>query len=140
MYSEKALELDSQCYEGYVNKSSALLGLSKYDEALECCNKAIENKLEDYKIYYNKGLTLEKKGRLEEALVALDKSLEFKPDDKSIKGYRSKISSKIAIKKFIIGLGIFLFIAVSAIITTIIYIKRSKIQNRHDENLYRGLE
>jgi superkiller protein 3 len=138
LYSEKALEFDSECYEAYLSKSNALLNLLKYDEALECCNKAIEKNLVDYGIYSVRGQVVEKKGMLEEAIKAFDKSLEIKPDNEEVKTHRSRVSGKIAIKKFTIVVGVFLVVSVIAIIITVIVVKNRK-RPMPNEDLYSGL-
>jgi len=57
--------------------------LSRYKEALECCDEAIKLNIADYAVYNNKGLALESQGKLGKALEAFNKSLELNPDYKN---------------------------------------------------------
>jgi len=49
--------------------------LSRYKEALECCDEAIKLNIADYAVYNNKGLALESQGKLGKALEAFNKVL-----------------------------------------------------------------
>jgi tetratricopeptide (TPR) repeat protein len=60
-------------------KSTVLLGLGKYAEALECLNKLLEiNPLIDAG-WYNKGVVLEGLKRYDEAMHCFDRALEINP-------------------------------------------------------------
>ncbi|HOQ00895.1 MAG TPA: tetratricopeptide repeat protein [Acetivibrio clariflavus] len=90
------------------------------------------------KIHKIKGLAYEKKGMLDEALMTLDKSLELKPDSEEVKFERMRVARKIAIRKIGLIGGIFLIVAVIAIVITLVLVKRRKKQTR-SEDLYKGL-
>jgi lipoprotein NlpI len=66
----------------------ALVGSGKYDEAIECFNKAIDMSPSPSKIYYNRGVAFYKKGLFEKAIADFDKSIAL--DDRYYKTYNNK--------------------------------------------------
>ena len=62
-------------------KGRCLNSLERYDEALECLDKAIESDSNYARAWANRGDVLESLKRYEEALVSYDKAIELDEDD-----------------------------------------------------------
>ena len=72
---------DSNDVWGWRNKGGALYFLGKYDEAIECYDKAIEIDPDNQVVWNNKGLALNSLGKYDEAIVSYDKAIEIDPTD-----------------------------------------------------------
>ena len=55
--------------------------LSKYEEAIECFDKAIELNPNNSKAYYGKGFILKNQNKYKEALEIFEKSIELDASD-----------------------------------------------------------
>ncbi|MGN0030405.1 MAG: tetratricopeptide repeat protein [Candidatus Gastranaerophilaceae bacterium] len=64
----------------YLSKAVCLEKLERYDEALECCDKAIEIYPDYFAPYLNKSLVLCSMGKCDEALVCIEKTIELDPE------------------------------------------------------------
>ncbi|MDP4142903.1 MAG: tetratricopeptide repeat protein [Bacillota bacterium] len=86
-YSLKGLELDNTDFYLYSNKGNALLGLNRYEEAIETFELAIKYAPEDFTIpLYGKGASLFNLERYEECEKVFKKYLQFK-DNEDAYGY-----------------------------------------------------
>lgn len=76
---EEALSLNPKNVFTWINKGQCLGNLNKYEEALECANKALElepkSALANAFTWHNKGFYLYKLKRVEEAIECYDRSL-----------------------------------------------------------------
>jgi len=72
---------DSDDVWGWRNKGGALYFLGKYDEAIECYDKAIEIDPNNPVVWNNKGLALYHLDKHEEAIKCYDKAIEIDPND-----------------------------------------------------------
>jgi curved DNA-binding protein CbpA len=75
---------DSNDVWGWRNKGGALYALGKYDEAIECYDKAIEIDPGSPVVWNNKGLALNSLGKYDEAIASYDKAIEIDPDDADV--------------------------------------------------------
>jgi tetratricopeptide (TPR) repeat protein len=76
---DKAIEIDPQYADAYLNKGNPLSALGRKEEAIKCYDKAIEINSEYAEAYLNKGNTLLDLGRYEEAICCYDKAIEINP-------------------------------------------------------------
>ncbi len=67
-------------FMAWYNKGLALAKLGKYEEAIECFDKAIELNPNFAPAWNNKGVALAKLGKYEEAIKCYDKALEIDPN------------------------------------------------------------
>lgn len=73
---DKAIELSPEDPQIYYYKGNVLyIGLSRYEDAIECYNDAIRSKKEYGPAYYGKGQALRDSGRDEEAVIYYDKAI-----------------------------------------------------------------
>ena len=72
-------KLDPVLIAAWFNKGNTLEKLGRYDEAIECYNKAILLDPNNAGIWYSKGLTLTKLKRYEESIEYFDKAIELDP-------------------------------------------------------------
>ena len=72
---------DSNDVWGWRNKGGALYSLGKYDEAIECYDKAIKIDPDNSVVWNNKGLALNSLGKYDEAIECYDKAIKIDPDD-----------------------------------------------------------
>jgi CHAT domain-containing protein/ribosomal protein S16 len=63
------------------NTGHRLNQLGRYEDAIDCYDKAIEIKPDNYKAWGNRGITLHHLERYEDAVASYDKVIEIKPDD-----------------------------------------------------------
>ena len=63
------------------NKGFSLNSLGRYDEAIDCCNKALEIDPQEANAWYNKGCSLGSLGRYDEAIDCYNKALDIYPRD-----------------------------------------------------------
>lgn len=79
----KALEINPNDFDTWLNMGNVLTDLNRYDDALECLNSAIkladEANYESAKMRCNKGLVLGKLRRYNEAIEIIDEALEINP-------------------------------------------------------------
>ena len=68
----------------WFDKGKSYHDQKRYEEALECYDKALKIKPDDARIWNNKGVDLVELKRYEEALECYDKALKIKPDDSEI--------------------------------------------------------
>ena len=81
LYNQKAIEINPDCAEAYVNMGNAYNEIDNYDKAIECYNNAIEID-PDYKIPFNNlGSAYNKKGNYDKAIEYLQKAIEINPYD-----------------------------------------------------------
>ena len=80
----KCLEIDSYRADAWCNLGSALTNLKRYEEAMNCYDKALKTRLTHAIVpiwsWHGKGKVLKDLGRLEEALTSFDKALELNPE------------------------------------------------------------
>ena len=72
---------DSNDVWGWRNKGGTLYFQGKYDEAIECYDKAIEIDPDSSVVWNNKGLALNALGKYEEAIACYDRVIEIDPQD-----------------------------------------------------------
>ncbi|MEM2900606.1 MAG: tetratricopeptide repeat protein, partial [Thermoplasmata archaeon] len=76
-------------------KGTALYNLERYEEALECYDKAIELKPDSEEAWNNKGNTLRKLGKNKEAIDCYDAVLRINPDNAEAQASnRARVSDK----------------------------------------------
>ena len=75
---------DSNDAWGWRNKGGALYSLGKYDEAIECYDKAIQIDPDSPVVWNNKGLALNSLGKYDEAIASYDKAIQIDPDDADV--------------------------------------------------------
>jgi tetratricopeptide (TPR) repeat protein len=61
------------------NKGICFLSLSRFDDAMECIEKAIEIDPHHAFYWYNKGICQDRLGHLEQAIQSFDKAIELHP-------------------------------------------------------------
>lgn len=66
--------------EIYNNKCLSLINLNRFDEAIECYDKALKINPNNVKAWNNKAFALHNLNRLDEAIECYDKSLEIDPN------------------------------------------------------------
>lgn len=66
---------------GWRNRGGTLYSQGKYDEAIECYDKAIEVDPNSTVVWYNKGLALNSLGKYEQAIACYDRVIEIDPQD-----------------------------------------------------------
>jgi len=79
-YAEKLVASRGEARD-WVEKGRCLNSLERYDEALECLDKAIESDSNYARAWANRGDVLESLKRYDEALVSYDKAIELDEDD-----------------------------------------------------------
>ena len=72
----------------WFKEGNALSDLGKFQEAIECYDKAIEINPDDAEAYYNKGNTLYNLGEYQQAIECYDKAIEINPD--GVEAYNNK--------------------------------------------------
>jgi tetratricopeptide (TPR) repeat protein len=88
-----ALEIDGNDALALYNKGLALLYLGKYNEAIECYDKALEIDPKYVSALRNKGLALYYLGKYNEAIECYDKVLEIDP--KAADAWYARSCSKV---------------------------------------------
>ncbi|MER5216120.1 tetratricopeptide repeat protein [Streptomyces sp. NPDC002838] len=78
---ERAIELDPEVPEPWLNKADVLCALGRRDEALSCYDRAIALDPEAAASWYRKSLVLSELERHEESLTCADRALAVAPDD-----------------------------------------------------------
>ncbi|MDK2907237.1 MAG: hypothetical protein PWQ66_1198, partial [Petrotoga sp.] len=78
---DKAIEINPQFAEAWINKGVDLAELERYEEALKAFDKAIEIKPQYAQAWFKKGFALGELGKYEEALKAYEKAIEINPQD-----------------------------------------------------------
>jgi tetratricopeptide (TPR) repeat protein len=66
------------------NRGTALANLGKYQQAIECFDKAIEINPNDVNIWNSKGTALANLGKYQQAIECFDKAIEINPNDVNI--------------------------------------------------------
>ena len=81
----KAVELcldDSEMDADAINRmGNAYIDIGKFDEALECYNKAIDIEKNNVDFLLNKGVVLMELGKFQEAVASFDRVLLKNPDN-----------------------------------------------------------
>ena len=73
--------MDSKTAEEWFNEGYDLYNQGRYEEAIECYNKALEIDPDYGDAWNNKGIVLDDLGRYEEAIECYNKALEIDPDN-----------------------------------------------------------
>jgi tetratricopeptide (TPR) repeat protein len=76
----------------------ALGSLGKYEEAIECFDKALDIDQNDASIWDNKGFVLGSLGRREEAIECFDKAVKIDPNMTDARKYRDLAYKKLGRK------------------------------------------
>ena len=76
----KALELNPEFYQSYINRGNIKATLGDLNGALDDFNKAISIKPDYYSAYNNRGATYAQAGKIEEALSDFNKCLNLNPE------------------------------------------------------------
>ena len=79
-YLNRALSLNPDFADGYLNRGTALKGLNRLDEALSSFESAIALRPEYAEAYNNRGIVLKAINRLDDALASYNHALLLKPD------------------------------------------------------------
>ncbi|MBE9143844.1 CHAT domain-containing protein [Planktothrix mougeotii] len=75
------LEFKPDGYEAWNNRGVDLADLGRFEEAIDCYNKALKFKPDGYEAWLNRGAILcDRLGKYQEAIYSFEKALEFKPD------------------------------------------------------------
>jgi len=78
---DKGMSIDPTLGEAYVDHGAAMIGLKRYDEALDYVNKGIElGAHRPHIAYYNRAIAHEELGRIREAYEDYKKALELAPN------------------------------------------------------------
>ena len=78
---KKAIELNKNDVDAYLNLARAQLAAGAVDDALATCNGGLRDNPRDYRFYMLLGSVYEKKSNLEQARESYQKTLDLKPDD-----------------------------------------------------------
>jgi predicted O-linked N-acetylglucosamine transferase (SPINDLY family) len=78
-FIRRALMVDRKSAEALSNLATVLLSVSRYDEALACCDKALALQPNFADAHYNRGTALNGLKRYAESIDALDASLSLNP-------------------------------------------------------------
>src|SRR5664280_2850541 len=73
------LELDPDCAAAWFYKGNGLHSMGRFEEALDCFEKALALDPHNAAVWTNKGVSLTKLGRNKEAMYCCDKALELDP-------------------------------------------------------------
>lgn len=85
---EKALQLDPDHTDAYINMGMTLYDQGRFDEAVECYKKAVKLEPSYADSHYNLGNALTQKGELKQAIESYKTSLALKPNDaEALKNY-----------------------------------------------------
>jgi superkiller protein 3 len=76
LYFDSSLFYNNKYSDAYAGKSIVLVGLNKYDEAIESIDKAIKYDKKNGDWYYNKGYIFYKKGDYEEAIKSFNNCIK----------------------------------------------------------------
>jgi tetratricopeptide (TPR) repeat protein len=96
----KAIALNPNAPDAWLNKGNSFIELDKHVEALECFDKAINLKPNYTIAFSNKGTTLAMLGKYKEAIEQFDKAIEFGSDfDGLDKVYFGKASALSQLNK-----------------------------------------
>ncbi|MHA1271497.1 MAG: tetratricopeptide repeat protein [Candidatus Helarchaeota archaeon] len=76
--------IDPNYKDAWNNKGVALDDQGKYEEAIECYERALEIDPNDKDAWNNKGVALRKQGKYEEAIECYERALEIDPNDKDV--------------------------------------------------------
>lgn len=79
-------ELDQS--ESWIKRGNVLLGVSRYEEAIQRYEQAIKIKPDSWKAWNFCGIALLQLGRYEESIASFDRALEIKPDYQDAKTNR----------------------------------------------------
>ena len=69
-----------QSAEIYLNKAISLAELERFEEALECYDKATTLEPNDSLLWYNKGVVLTDLERFDDAIINYEKAISIQPD------------------------------------------------------------
>jgi len=75
----RALEINSDDADPWINKGGALFILGRSKEAIACYDRALEIDRNRTSAWNSKGLALDELGRYEEAIACYDRALEINP-------------------------------------------------------------
>jgi len=76
---EEEIAKEPECWEAWSAKADILYLMKRYDEALECCNKALSFNAENALAWYTKGNTLYMLKRYDQALECYNMSINIDP-------------------------------------------------------------
>lgn len=76
----RAIEINSQYVDAWINKGYALFNQGKPDEALEACNESIRLSPNESKAWNLKGVVLASQGETDEAINSFDKAIILDPN------------------------------------------------------------
>lgn len=110
-----ALELDSSNSNSFYNKGWSFYNLKKYQNAIDCYNKAIELNPKDIISLINKAVSLDDMGKYEDAIECYNQVIKLNPNNQiafNNKGIES--SNESSFKYFFHKLKSFNLIKVSA--------------------------
>ncbi|MBL0074542.1 MAG: tetratricopeptide repeat protein [Rhodocyclaceae bacterium] len=79
-YLNRAIAVNPNFVDGYLNRGTALKGLNRLNEALSSFEQAIALKPEYAEAHNNSGIVLKELNRLDEALASYNRALMLKPD------------------------------------------------------------
>jgi tetratricopeptide (TPR) repeat protein len=78
---DKAICLDANNYDAYLQKGDLLYNLNKYEDAIEYYDRSIQINPNNSDVYFSKGCSLKKLNRLNEAIENFEKSIQLKPSN-----------------------------------------------------------
>ena len=76
----RAIEINPNIAESYINRGAALKDLKRPDEALASYEQAIKLKPDYAEAHYNRGNVLQDLRRLDDALASFEQAIKWKPD------------------------------------------------------------
>ena len=92
---DRALAIDQNCFEAWLNKGIALIGLHHCEGALQAFNRALAIDSGNAVAWSNKGLALNGVKRHEEALQAYDYALAIDPNSATIWSGRGSVLDRL---------------------------------------------
>ena len=89
----------------FSNLCAGLLGLNRFDEALEACDEALALTQRNWRVYNNRAIALLKSGQLHAARESLQKGLALNPDSPTLAKVAALIDAETANGQRIVSSG-----------------------------------
>lgn len=92
---DRALEIDPDYHEAWVNRGNALVNLREYEKAIASYDRAIEINPNDFYVWNSRGYTLRMLEQYEEAIASFDRAIEINPNNFYAWDYRGYVLVKL---------------------------------------------